>query len=74
MPRPDPIRAAYAADIACAKEDARKAGPIHKRDLMKHIRRMEKELRDYDRFHREAGGETHAQRNTPEQPCQLAEG
>lgn len=64
----DPIRAAYAANIARTKEEARKAGPIHKRDLMKHIRRMEKELRDYDRFHREAGGETHAQRNAPEQP------
>ena len=74
MPHPDPIRAAYVADIACAKEEARKAGPIHKRDLMKHIRRMEKELRDYDRFHREAGGETYAQRNTSKQPCQLAEG
>ena len=48
MPRPDPIRAAYVADIACAKEEARRAGCIHKRDLMKHIRRMEKELRDYD--------------------------
>lgn len=40
MPRHDPIRAAYVADIACAKEEASKAGCIHKRDLMKHIRRM----------------------------------
>ena len=73
MPRHDPIRAAYVADIACAKEEASKAGCIHKRDLMKRIRRMEKELRDYDRFHREAGGEPHAKRHTPEQPCKPKE-
>lgn len=30
------------------------AGPIHRRDLQKHLRRMQKELRDYDRFHLEA--------------------
>lgn len=30
------------------------AGPIHRRDLQKHLRRMQKELRDYDRFQREA--------------------
>lgn len=29
------------------------AGPIHRRDLQKHLRRMQKELRDYDRFQRE---------------------
>ena len=34
------------------------AGNIHRRDLEKHLRRMKKELRDYDRFQqaaREAG-------------------
>ena len=30
------------------------AGPIHRRDLQKHLRRMQKDLRDYDRFQREA--------------------
>lgn len=30
------------------------AGAIHRRDLEKHLRRMKKELRDYDRFQREA--------------------
>lgn len=30
------------------------AGPIHRRDLQKYLRRMQKELRDYDRFQREA--------------------
>ncbi len=27
------------------------AGPAHRKDLQKHLRRMEKEARDYDRFH-----------------------
>lgn len=31
-----------------------RAGPIHRRDLENHLRRMKKELRDYDRFQREA--------------------
>ena len=30
------------------------AGPIHRRDLQKHLRRMKKELRDYDRFQQAA--------------------
>lgn len=30
------------------------SGPIHRRDLQKYLRRMQKELRDYDRFQREA--------------------
>ena len=30
------------------------AGPIHRRDLQKHLRRMQKELRDYDRFKKAA--------------------
>lgn len=29
------------------------AGPIHRMDLQKHLRRMQKELRDYERFQRE---------------------
>ncbi|MBR6029413.1 MAG: hypothetical protein IKP40_10010 [Clostridia bacterium] len=36
--------------IAEARADLETAGPIHSRDLKKHIRRMEKELRDYDQF------------------------
>lgn len=36
------------------KKEARTAGEIHRRDLHKHIKRMERELRDYDRFHAEA--------------------
>lgn len=30
------------------------AGKIHRRDLEKHLRRMKKELRDYDRFQQAA--------------------
>ena len=40
--------------IRRAKAEAKSAGPIHRRDLKKHIRRMEKELKDYNRFHAEA--------------------
>ena len=36
------------------KAEAQKAGKYHKRDLYKHIKRMERELRDYDRFKRES--------------------
>lgn len=31
------------------KAELKTAGPIHRRDLQKHIHRMERELRDYDR-------------------------
>ena len=30
------------------------AGLIHRRDLEKHLRKLKRELRDYDRFQREA--------------------
>ena len=36
------------------KADLKTAGAIHRRDLQKHIRRMERELRDYDRFQAQA--------------------
>jgi len=38
--------------IDAAKREYEHAGPIHRRDLCKHIRRMEKELRFYDSYHR----------------------
>ena len=37
--------------IRQVKADLKTAGIIHRRDLQKHIRRIECELRDYDRFH-----------------------
>ena len=36
--------------ITKEKEALKTAGVIHRRDLYKHIKRMERELRDYDRF------------------------
>lgn len=44
-------RAELAAKLAKAEKDFEKAGPIHRRDLSKFIRRAKRELRDYDRFH-----------------------
>ena len=38
--------------IRTAKEELKIAGIIHRRDLQKYIRRMEKELRIYDSYHR----------------------
>ena len=40
--------------ISRAKAEIMCAGPVHRRDLGKHIRRMEAELRRYDRFQAEA--------------------
>ena len=40
--------------IKTAKEEQKTAGAIHRRDLQKHIRRMEKELRLYDYYHKTA--------------------
>lgn len=39
--------------IRAAKEELPSAGRIHRRDLLKHIKRMQRGLRDYDRFHAE---------------------
>jgi len=40
--------------IDTAKRELEHAGPIHRRDLCKHIRRMEKELSFYDAHYRHA--------------------
>lgn len=40
--------------IEAAKREMEHSGPIHRRDLYKHIRRLEKELRIYDNYHRHA--------------------
>lgn len=37
--------------IRKAEEELRSAGPIHSRDLQKHLRRMKNQLRIYDRYH-----------------------
>ena len=36
------------------KEEAKKAGPMHRRDLIKNIKRLERDLMDYDRFQAES--------------------
>ena len=40
--------------IKAAKEELKTAGTIHARDLRRQIHRMEKELRTYIRYQREA--------------------
>ena len=37
--------------LRLAKEEVKTAGTIHKRDLIRQIKRMEKELRIYDWYH-----------------------
>lgn len=43
--------------IRRAKREMKTAGPIHKRDLRKHLKRMQAQLRQYDAYQarREAG-------------------
>ena len=41
--------------IRSAEAELKTAGPIHARDLRKHIKRLERELKIYDRFRAEAG-------------------
>ena len=41
-------REEHKAAIRAAKQELKTAGPYHRRDLMKHIHRMQKDLRIYD--------------------------
>lgn len=59
----DRIREEYVAKLNAARQEVETAGIFHRRDLTKHIRRMEKELRDYDRFHE--GGDSNGKRTKP---------
>ena len=47
-------REQFVQELEAAKNEIKAAGPIHRRDLQKHIRNMERELRDYDRFQKDA--------------------
>lgn len=40
--------------IRLRKEEAARSKPKHKRDIHKYIKRLERELREYDRFQAEA--------------------
>ena len=42
------------ARIYAAKQELKTAGPHHRRDLMKHIHRMQKELLIYDKYQKAA--------------------
>ena len=59
----DRIREKYTAKLNAARQELETAGIFHRRDLTKHIRRMERELRDYDRFHN--GGDGNGKRAKP---------
>lgn len=48
------MRKEHKAMIAAAKEELKTAGPHHRRDLLKHIHRMQKELLIYDRYQQQA--------------------
>lgn len=36
------------------REEMKTAGPVHRRDLWKHLRRMEAQLKQYDRYRKGA--------------------
>lgn len=44
----------YEEKLQAAKDALKTAGPIHARDLKRHINRMEKELLIYKRYQRQA--------------------
>ena len=48
------MRDQHKAAIRAAKEQLKTAGPHHRRDLMKHIHRMQKELMIYDKYQQAA--------------------
>lgn len=47
-------RERHLQQIREAKQQLKTARPYHRRDLLKHIHRMEKELRIYDRYRQQA--------------------
>ena len=51
MAFPDRQRDLFVAKLNEAKRELATAGCIHKKDLQRQIKRMERELSDYDRFH-----------------------
>lgn len=48
------MRDQHKAEIRAAKEQLKTAGPHHRRDLLKHIHRMQKELLIYDKYQKAA--------------------
>ena len=62
----DHQRDSFVAKLEKARGELETAGVIHKRDLQRQIKRMERELRVYDRFHEGGGG--NSKKDAPEQP------
>jgi hypothetical protein len=48
------VRDQHKAAIRAAKEELKTAGPLHRRDLLKYIHRMQKELLIYDKYQQAA--------------------
>ena len=48
------MRDEWKAQIRAAKEELKTAGPHHRRDLLKHIHRIQKELMIYDKYQQAA--------------------
>ena len=48
------MRDQHKAAIRAAKEELKTAGPHRRRDLLKHIHRMQKELMIYDKYQQAA--------------------
>ena len=44
-------REQHKAEIENVKKEIKTAGPCHKRDLIRQLHRMQKELKIYDRYH-----------------------
>ena len=63
MEMADKIREEYIQRINCLRAQLCAAGPIHRKDLNRCIQRMERELFDYDCFHR--GGDSNGKREKP---------
>lgn len=55
----DERREEWKAKIRAAKTELKTAGAYHRHDLLKHIHRMQKELKIYDYYHKQIGGDTH---------------
>lgn len=51
----DKRREEHVGKIRAVRVELAKAGPIHRRDLRRHLRRLQSELRAYDRYRKGRG-------------------
>ena len=54
----------FLIQLNAARRELKTAGPIHRKDLTRCIKRMERELFDYDRFHK--GGDSNGRKGQPQ--------